>query len=53
MIPDLIAFGDDLEEDDSPLCPHCHDYPCSCTIDDVVLHDDWDAEIDAHVSRNP
>jgi len=40
------------ELDPSELCRHCHDYPCSCTVDDLMLHGDWDAEIDAQRIRN-
>jgi hypothetical protein len=40
-------------EDDYGLYSGCHDYPCSCTVDDLMLHDDRDAEIDAHVKREP
>lgn len=40
------------EMDPSELCHRCHDYPCVCTVDDLMLHDDWDAEIDAQRIRN-
>ena len=44
--------GSEEELDPSELCRHCHDYPCSCSADDLMLHDDWDAEIDAQFIRN-
>jgi hypothetical protein len=46
------SFLGSEELDPAALCRHCHDYPCACTVDDLMLHDDWDAEIDAQRIRN-
>jgi hypothetical protein len=38
--------GPSTEDDDYDLCPGCHDYPCCCTADEIMLRDDWNAEIE-------
>lgn len=47
-------LGPLTEEDDYALCVGCHDYPCSCTADEKMLQDDWEAEIAARAAlRKP
>lgn len=39
------------EEGPAELCRRCHDYPCCCTVDDIILSDDLEAEIAAREDR--
>ncbi len=39
-------------EDERGNCSGCHEYPCSCDSLDVMLHADWNAEIEAHTGAD-
>lgn len=44
------SFVGDVDEEPDELCRRCHDYPCCCTVEDIILSDDLEAEMAARES---